>query len=237
MHEHLDLEVNGVSVRLMGEGAILLRATGSLLIADVHIGKAAHFRKAGLAVPGASARSDMKRLESLIALEEVCEVIFLGDLGHSDYNAEWLSFVEIRNRFSSIPFILVRGNHDASPVSFYKKMGINEVVDSLLRANFFLCHEPPKSHSGAFFISGHVHPAVRLKSNARQQMVLTCFYFSKSGCILPAFTRFSGKFVLDLNEEDRAFPIAKGKVVSLPNIAPVNYLKIIDTFLHGEKKA
>ena len=83
-----------------------------LIIADVHLGKVMHFRKAGMPIPKKLITSDSATLRHLIEKHHVSRVLFLGDLFHSQHNSEWLIFEEWLNLFSNISFELALGNHD-----------------------------------------------------------------------------------------------------------------------------
>src|SRR3954466_1055908 len=83
------------SFELLPERALYNSETRSLIIADMHLGKAAHFRKNGIAIPQQSAQKDYQRLKVLIEELEPEEVIFLGDLFHSAHNVEWNIFAKM----------------------------------------------------------------------------------------------------------------------------------------------
>ena len=63
-----------------------------LLLADLHLGKGAHFRREGIPVPTNMISKDLRKLETLIDLFQPGRVVFLGDLFHSVYNPEWEIF-------------------------------------------------------------------------------------------------------------------------------------------------
>ena len=60
------LETPGIRVELLPGRAAMLPVSRSLLVADLHLGKAATFRKAGLPVPEGSAQRDLARLRGLV---------------------------------------------------------------------------------------------------------------------------------------------------------------------------
>src|SRR5690606_41391569 len=97
---------------LLPERALLLPDYKTLIIADWHLGKSTHFRKAGIFMPAASADKDVLRIQSLLDRYAVDTLVFLGDLFHSDLNSEWLMFARFRMANPSVQFILTRGNHD-----------------------------------------------------------------------------------------------------------------------------
>ncbi|HNU41619.1 MAG TPA: phosphoesterase, partial [Cyclobacteriaceae bacterium] len=70
---------------------------------------------------------------------------------------------------------------------------------------------------GVYNLSGHIHPAVRLKGTGRQSVMLPCFYFGKQQGILPAFGSFTGMARIVPKKEDRIFVIAENKVIAYPH--------------------
>jgi DNA ligase-associated metallophosphoesterase len=214
MNREEELLIHAEKIVLLGSGGIFLPDTSSLLIADLHIGKAAHFRKAGVPIPASSSRADFQRLRDLIVSTKPKECIFLGDLGHSDYNKEWETFLVLRAEFPSLKFILIRGNHDSASDAFYQSQGIDEIHFQLRRSTFLLTHEPQEVE-GYYNLAGHLHPAVSLKGAGRQKLVLPCFLFADKYGVLPAFTRFSGKYVIKPEEGQLVYAIVEGKIYPL----------------------
>ena len=73
-------------------GAVYWVEKKTLLLADVHLGKVAHFRKNGIAVPRKAEGVFYQKIEALLQTFSVDRIIFLGDLFHSDQNNEWHLF-------------------------------------------------------------------------------------------------------------------------------------------------
>ena len=92
---------------MLPEKAMIWENTNTLLVADIHLGKITHFRKAGIAVPAAAKQENLSRLSDILLNHDVRRVIILGDLFHSHYNDSWLDFKHFIAQFSSIQFILV----------------------------------------------------------------------------------------------------------------------------------
>jgi len=183
-----------------------------LIVSDIHLGKAGHFRKHGLAIPQNVHLNDLKRLSQLIFVYEPLEVYFLGDLFHSDLNAEWTMFENWLLDFSMVKFTLILGNHDVLDKSVYDNSALY-TVEEAIRPPFSFTHE--KIISSLYNISGHVHPGIRLNGPARQSMSLPCFYFSKSFGIMPAFGGFTGIAKIKPKKNDVLFAIADDQIVEL----------------------
>ncbi|MBC7694704.1 MAG: ligase-associated DNA damage response endonuclease PdeM [Burkholderiales bacterium] len=185
-----------------------------LLVSDTHMGKGAHFRKSGIAIPTAIAQEELSCLTDLIDAYQPKELIFLGDLFHSDINNDLAWFQLWREFHHKVRMILVKGNHDILPPHFYKQIKL-EVVDVMSIGAFDLYHDLPKKNQERFVLSGHIHPGVKIEGKARQWISLPCFYFGESNAILPAFGKFTGKAIIKGKEGEISFAIAGKKIVPI----------------------
>src|SRR4051794_39447624 len=77
---------------LLPQKAVYRPLQKQLILSDIHLGKASHFRKKGLALPAQSHLKDIDALHFLLNSWKPETVLILGDLFHSDYNREWLWF-------------------------------------------------------------------------------------------------------------------------------------------------
>lgn len=71
------------AVELLPEHAVWWPAARTLLVADLHLGKAASFRAQGLPVPAGTTRENLHRLEALLARHPAERLVFLGDFLHA----------------------------------------------------------------------------------------------------------------------------------------------------------
>ncbi|MEQ8245986.1 ligase-associated DNA damage response endonuclease PdeM [Fulvivirga sp.] len=207
------VNIAGEDLQLLGEKAIFWQKHQLLLIADLHLGKANHFRRSGIAVPSQSNDQNIERLIVLLQQMSIKRVMFMGDLFHSHYNPSWEDFGTFLNSFSEIAFDLVIGNHDIMSEHQYTKYSINIYKDPIALDPFVISHEPLAAFEG-YNLAGHIHPGVMLRGKARQGIRLPCFYFGKSQGLLPAFGEFTGSHKLSIKKEDKVFPIVEGKVLS-----------------------
>lgn len=183
-----------------------------LLISDTHFGKATHFRKAGIPIPSDAGQVGLLRLAEAIQRSQPREVIFLGDLFHSELNSEWLHFKELLKQFKTTSFTLVQGNHDILDDISYKNVHFN-VRQTMDIGPFVLSHEPIEETTQLYNICGHIHPGVRMRGAGRQSLRLPCFYFGQTRGIMPAFGEFTGLHILDLKRDDKVFIIAGEEVI------------------------
>lgn len=184
----------------------------TLIVSDLHLGKAGHFRKNGIPIPKSIHISDLKRLDVLIKKYHPQKVLFLGDLFHSVENREWMDFIAWSQAHDQLEQVLVQGNHDILDAKAYQKTRI-EIHEELVKWPFHFSHEPMETNS--YNISGHIHPGIRLHGPARQVLTLPCFYFTKKQGILPAFGNFTGQFKLKPKNGDRVFAISADSIIAL----------------------
>ncbi|MEQ8473142.1 MAG: ligase-associated DNA damage response endonuclease PdeM [Marinoscillum sp.] len=197
---------------LSAEKALFWKEENALIITDLHLGKAGHFRKNGIPIPRQIHIADLQRVNSLIDHYQPGKIIFLGDLFHSDGNEEWLDFVTWSNYHHSIEQILVEGNHDILDKRAYSQTRM-EIVPEYTVGPFGFTHETTKHK--AYNISGHVHPCVRFRGLAHQGVRVPCFYFGADFALLPAFGEFTGSHPLRPTKNDLVFGIAEGQVIGL----------------------
>jgi DNA ligase-associated metallophosphoesterase len=193
-------------------GVVFWEEKKVLLISDVHLGKVTHFRKYGAAVPQKVILKNFEVLQETLSLYMPKTVCFLGDLFHSSLNLEWQLFETwVSNTTSKI--ILVAGNHDIISPLKYEALGIN-LVPELIEGPFLFTHYP-EEREGLFNLSGHIHPAVRLRGSGRQSLRLPCFFKNKHQLILPAFGAFTGTHVLKKKGKDEVYAIADAMVIKI----------------------
>ncbi|MEN8721125.1 MAG: metallophosphoesterase, partial [Oceanococcaceae bacterium] len=115
-HATITLSPSVGPLHLLPERAIWWPVAQALLVADVHWGKGAALRRAGVAVPQGSTADDLMRLDALLARYPVRQLIVLGDLVHRvphDGDLAWVRSVRAwRERHAPLRMRLVLGNHD-----------------------------------------------------------------------------------------------------------------------------
>lgn len=202
---------------LLPQKAIFWQKQKTLLVADLHMGKSGHFRKHGIAVPEQVNQSNLENLSQLIEDTAAEHLVILGDLFHSDINSEWQQFVNWRKAYQQLEISLVIGNHDILDKQNYHS-GLINVFKKMTLDPFLFTHDLHELQDfesiKKYILSGHIHPAVKLKGRGRQSMKLPCFYFGKEFGILPAFGRFTGTHVIEPSENDRIFIIANSQILS-----------------------
>jgi uncharacterized protein len=207
----LSINIQNSDFVLDPSGAIWWESQQILLIADVHLGKVAHFRKGGFAVPASSSEFNYDKLDLVCSRYSPKTVYFLGDLFHSELNREWGRFIQWHQCAPKV--VLIAGNHDVIAAENYQKLGV-EVVQECSIGPFLLTHHPTvRDHF--FNFCGHIHPAVRLVGKGRQKLVMPCFFRRPMQMILPAFGHFTGKFEMTPREQDCVYAITRDEVIEV----------------------
>lgn len=163
----------------------------TLVIADLHLGKAAHFRKNGIAMPRSVTQLDIQRLRFLLAHYAVSKLLVVGDLIHAGINSETGFLKEILIEFSQTEVILIQGNHDRIPAAQWDSIGIKTVNSSLQIDGLSFCHDPNDAEGIDSVICGHIHPGISLPL-ATATLRLPCFRITERMMVLPAFSAFTG---------------------------------------------
>jgi DNA ligase-associated metallophosphoesterase len=203
---------------LLPQKAIYWQQEKALIVADVHLGKVGHFRKAGIAVPRDMEQNELGVLSDLIYEHKPAKLILLGDFFHSDMNADWDWFVLWRSQFPNLEIILIRGNHDIIDEDNYRRLNII-LLDELLMSPFLMLHKPltgtDLEKASGYVFCGHIHPGISLAGKARQHITLPCFAFGSKKAVLPSFGKFTGRIGIRSNKTDRIFAIANDKVIAI----------------------
>jgi uncharacterized protein len=209
----VQIEFGGEKLWLLPQKALYFPEHKMLCLADIHLGKAAHFRKNGMALPSQNVSPDLLKLQDLIATYAPEKVVFLGDLFHSKANESVLEFIDFLATFSKIRFILVKGNHDIINFSNYETPNFEVVLDMYI-GKILLTHEPLEDKN-CFNICGHIHPGVRIRGRAKQGATLPCFYNLDRQLLIPAFGQLTGLFAMPQTSASKIYIIAGSEVVSL----------------------
>lgn len=214
----LPFNLLGQDLLLLPQKAIYWQQQKALIVADVHLGKVGHFRKAGIAVPRDMEQNDLAVLSDLWDEHQPERIYFLGDLFHSDLNADWDWFVFWRKQFPKLQLHLIRGNHDIIADKHYIELGIS-LHQQLLTGPFLLLHHPLADddllQTEGYVFCGHIHPGISLSGKARQHITLPCFSFGAKQAILPSFGKFTGKIAIRNQQTDHIFAVAKNKVIAI----------------------
>lgn len=220
-HEGFCLDI--ADWELFPDRAIWWPSERTWIVTDVHLGKAAHFRKNGIAIPSAVNSSNLTRLFALFRRHPAKRLLVLGDLFHSSFNAEWDEFAAWVGEMRSLELLdeirLVEGNHDVLPADVLDGAGIDHSEKWSL-GPFDFVHDPKDAdfspNSGRWLVYGHIHPAIRLQGKAKQSLRLPCWWLSSDGRLaLPSFGSFTGSVVVKPGKKDRCWVTTGQQVFSV----------------------
>lgn len=212
----MKISIRDEELILAKERAIYFPEQQLLAISDLHLGKAGHFRKAGVPVPTSVSKNDLTRLGSLFDQFQPRKLLINGDMFHSDYNEEIDDFARWKEEFKEIEFILVKGNHDRQSDEIYHQLGIQLHEPTYCTDSFCFIHDALKCNEENLYpISGHIHPGIAIFNNAKQRLKFPCFYFGKDYAILPAFSAFTGLYMVKASEHDQVFAITPNTVIGV----------------------
>mgnify|MGYP001544457395 FL=1 len=217
----------GHMLQLLPQRALWWPAEKTLLVADVHLGKGATFRALGQPLPRGGSSRDLQRLSALVAQLQAQRLVVLGDFWHSRQGLTPTLFHALqqwRGRHAQLQVMLVRGNHDRaiSRSGLPARLGIELIEEPFpLAPALYACHAPPLQVPGlasadgngksnmppasksavvpeAFYLAGHLHPAVRLAGKDYDSARLPCFVWQAGQLVLPAFGSLTGHLALEL---------------------------------------
>lgn len=201
---------------LSKERALFLPKESLLVISDLHLGKPAHFRKAGVQVPSSIATKDLQRLSSVIELYKPRTLLINGDLFHHELNSDVEEFAKWKENYHQVKFILVKGNHDRLEATHNKDLNIEIHESSYTTNKFCFIHDFEKCNDLSLYpISGHIHPGVTIIGKAKQRLKFPCFFFGKEYAVLPAFSAFTGLATIKHKKGDEIYAITPTKVVKV----------------------
>lgn len=207
--EHLLLA--GEPMRLLGSRALYWPARQALLIADLHLGKADVFRRAGIALPSGGTVGDLQRLQALLEAHACRELWILGDILHGPaHRAAWYQHWQgWRERNAGLEVHVVRGNHDRHLAHAQLQVRIH---DDVPLGPFLLRHEPV-AHPARHVIAGHLHPQIALPALRRR---FPAFWLREGMTILPAFSAFTAGIVPVPATGEQMIACVEGGLVALP---------------------
>jgi DNA ligase-associated metallophosphoesterase len=187
------IELAGEQLALLPQKAVLWPRERTLVVADIHFGKAASFRAHGVPVPRGTTTQNLDALDELIEMYEPERIVFLGDFMHAraaHAPATQAALLAWRQRRPRLQLTLVRGNHDLRAGDPAARLGIELVDEPFLVGPFAFCHHPGLDTPG-YALAGHVHPAFLLASRF-DALRLPCFVVGPRRMILPSFGAFTG---------------------------------------------
>ena len=176
------LTIAGEEIYLLPERALWWPNASTLIVADLHWGKASTFRATGIPIPIGTTSDDLARLDSALIRTGARRMVVLGDLFHAKAGRIASHTLAELRRWRSlaapVEILLVRGNHDRHAGDPPSDLKINCVNAPAFVPPFVFRHEPVPQ-GDAYGLAGHVHHEVRLNSVAvveQRQPAVGCVY-------------------------------------------------------------
>ncbi|MFN7172142.1 MAG: ligase-associated DNA damage response endonuclease PdeM [Fimbriimonadaceae bacterium] len=212
----LTIEVDGLCLILRSDRTLFLPTSKTLVCADLHLGKAAHFRAHGVGVPSGPTESTLCRLTHAILETGAERMVVAGDVAHSARGWSLEASQELaawKMAHPSLEVVLVRGNHDRirpehSALTFEEDFQVESVT---------VRHHPvskPKK-SCPFAISGHLHPGLRLALSGKTGIRVPCFWIQQHQLVMPAFGAFTGLSIVQPDLGDRIIVVAGDELLEV----------------------
>lgn len=194
---------------------VALLPDGTLVVADLHLGKATAFQAKGLAIPEGDSDADLRRLGIVCEQVAARRILINGDLFHSPagLTAEIEQLLETWLFTLPIPVQLIVGNHDRK---LRRLPAALNPVPSAEAAGFHIVHDPADAPPGVPSIAGHWHPVARIADGKRTSLRLPCFLLRGSTLVLPSFGTFTGGAIIDRQKGDRVFVAPADRVIEVP---------------------
>lgn len=218
--------------------AVWLEETGTLAVADLHLGYAWAHRHSGQLMPVSAREDTLSRLAELVADYKPRELALLGDIVHRAVPVAALTeeLLELETKFGSqAELCWIVGNHDKQLSSLLRDSGVSADLLREHRAGaHLLVHgdAPPEEAasgmettraSGGRILLGHEHPAISLSDGVTTTLKCPCFLVQSDIIILPAFSPWAagsdvrrGRFLSSYpkkNSPTKAVAILGGKLL------------------------
>lgn len=215
MSAELDITWMGELLTLLPERAIYWSRTSTLLLADVHLGKASTLQAAGIPVPEGNDVDDLKRLASIFHAKSIERVVVLGDWIHAQrgIHGRLIETVERwRAQHAQLTIDWVPGNHDRKAADLATAWNMRLCDAALVNAPFVFQHYPIPSAQGAT-IAGHLHPCFSIQVQGNRVPRMPCFVFQPNCAILPAFGSFVGASLWKRMPGEKIYLVVEDKVM------------------------
>ncbi|MBX3378785.1 MAG: ligase-associated DNA damage response endonuclease PdeM [Phycisphaeraceae bacterium] len=220
----LEIQVAEKPVLLLPDRAAFLPECGTLLVADLHLGRQHSWREEGMPIGAAAATASLdeplKRLAGAVRETGAKRIRVLGDLLHAPtgMTAEMIARVALWRKSVRIPIELIPGNHDRRLHMVLHEWDLHLHEAVLIEPPFAFTHEPASAASGdcegMVVWCGHVHPLVHLRTRG-DSLRLPCFCFGSTMALLPAFSGMSSGATIRPQAGERVYAITDDAVVDV----------------------
>jgi DNA ligase-associated metallophosphoesterase len=210
----VNISLSNQTIALFPQGAALL-GDGTLIVADLHLGKATAFQAKGLAIPEGDSDADLRRLGAICEQVGASRLLINGDLFHSPagITPEIERLLETWMSTLPIPVQLIVGNHDRK---LSRLPAALNPVHATEAAGFHIVHDPDDAAPGRPAVCAHWHPLARISDGKRTSLRLPCFLLRGPILVLPSFGSFTGGAIIAPQQGDRVFVAPGDRVIEVP---------------------
>jgi len=221
--------------------AVWLECSGTLAIADPHLGFAWANRHAGQLLPVAVQEDTLPRLLALLEDYAPRELAILGDIVHAAAPVAALA-ATLRELVAEVSarttLRAVRGNHDRHlarslaaerielPLLSSHRAGLHELLHGDLADDALAERAFAELTDGGRIIMGHEHPAISLSDGIASHFRAPCFLVAKDLIVVPAFSPWAaganireGEFLSAYARAakfERVIAVVAGKLLPVP---------------------
>jgi uncharacterized protein len=213
-----EIDFCGHPLFLLASGAAFDAKTCALFIADLHLGKSAIFRNAGLGVPDGPDADVLARIEQSLAKTSAQTLVLLGDVFHArgaNFEQTLSLLTAWRRQHPALRWVIVPGNHDRK-IPWDKWLPDAEILnEGSAFGPWTLAHHPPES-SPSPVLCGHLHPGISFGHARRRKVKAPCFWQRRAVLVLPAFGEFTGLAIIERETGDRVWIAAGERAMEVP---------------------
>ncbi|MFK8181813.1 MAG: ligase-associated DNA damage response endonuclease PdeM [Phormidesmis sp.] len=215
-----EIQIFEQRLQLLEDKALYLPEVETLLVSDVHLGKAETFQSLGIPIASGINEENLGRLKKIISQTNPKKLFILGDLFHSKKSlvpevlTSWDTFLKETAARNELETCLIVGNHDRRLVSALPPLPMRCEVEAVTVGPFLLSHEPEIKHGAKLNICGHIHPVVKLRSPT-DSLRLPCFFLERDQrrLTLPSFGEFTGGYEVDIENNTCAYVVCEGDII------------------------
>ena len=189
-------------------------STGTLLLADLHIGYEVVLEGDGFAMPRYQTEEMLSRIDLAIDRYDPSIVVVDGDFKHNfdrNLSAEWRDVEKMVDRITSrSKLVVIRGNHDNYLATILARKGMHLRKEAVMgNVKILHGHETSTPWQGGM-VFGHEHPALTLREKTGASVKVPCFLYDKeeNRLVLPAFSPLAtGSDIIRTPDEERMIPL------------------------------
>ncbi|MGC9157048.1 MAG: metallophosphoesterase [Candidatus Micrarchaeia archaeon] len=196
---------------LEGLPLVYVKSLNAFVCADLHLGYEGVMADRGIFLPKVNLAKIKQILEKAYSKEKADTIIVDGDIKnefsevHLEEFNEFKEFVDFTRSMGIKHIVIIKGNHDNFIDKYKDPFKIEIYKQEALFGEYAIFHGEDIPHlAGAFYIMGHIHPAIGVFNRAGSKEKLKCFLYGKIKnkplLILPAMNYYVEN--VEVNIED-----------------------------------